>query len=86
MRKVKEMLRLKWSCGLGDRAVAKACSVSRSTVSKYVRRAREAGLSWPLPEGITEEELERRLFPMALASEVEPRSVPDWPMVRRRWC
>jgi len=43
MRKVREVLRLKWACGLGDRAVAASCSLSRSTVSKYVRRAKEAG-------------------------------------------
>jgi len=84
MRRIKELLRLKWSCGLGDRAVAKACSVSRSTVSKYVRRARDAGLSWPLPEGLAEEELERRLFPVNPCSEPGPQVMPDWTEVRRQ--
>ena len=37
MRKIREVLRLKWECGFGDRVVADACAVSRSTVSKYER-------------------------------------------------
>jgi len=78
MRRIKELLRLKWACGMGDRAVAQACSVSRSTVSKYVHRAKALGLSWPLPEGWTDEELERRLFPTAAVAEAGPRFVPDW--------
>ena len=82
MRRIREILRLKWSCGLGDRAVAQACSVSRSTVSKYVRRASEAGLSWPLPEELTDEELERRLFPGTVSEESRPRFVPDWAEIR----
>jgi len=32
-------------------------------VADYLRRAEVAGLSWPLPEGLDEEALERRLFP-----------------------
>src|SRR5690606_27728629 len=65
-------------------AVAQACSVSRSTVSKYVRRAREAGICWPLPEELTDEEWERRLFHGDLSDEGGPRFVPDWAEVRRQ--
>jgi transposase len=83
MRSVKEVLRLKWACGLGDRAVAQACSVSRSTVSKYVRRARELGLSWPLPEGWTEEELQRRMFAGNSEHSNRPRVLPDWVQVHQ---
>ena len=48
MRKIKEGLRLKWERGLSNRQIAAACSVSRPAVSEYLRRATEAGLSWPL--------------------------------------
>jgi transposase len=75
MRKIREVLRLKWACGLGDRAVAASCSLSRSTVSKYVRRAKEVGLSWPLPTELTDEALEERLF---TAAELAVHFVPDW--------
>jgi len=40
MRKIKEVLRLKWERGLSNRQVAAACGISRPTVSEYLRRKR----------------------------------------------
>jgi len=48
MRQVREVLRLKWACGLSDRKIAHSLRVSRPTVAEYVRRAQAAGLSWPV--------------------------------------
>ncbi len=59
MRRIREVLRQRWECGLSERVVAASCSLARSTVGKYVHRAQEAGLGWPLPDGMTDEELER---------------------------
>lgn len=78
MRKVNEVLRLKWSCGLSKREIAKSCSISRSTVSEYLRRADEAGISWPLPEGLSEGDLDRLLFPPPPSIPAEERAKPDW--------
>ena len=61
MRKIEEILRLKYEAGLSHRAIAQSCSVSPSTVSEYVTHAKAAGLSWPLPEGLSAEELEELL-------------------------
>jgi len=47
VRKIKEVLRLKYACGLSKREIARSCNVARSTVGDYVRRARAAGLGWP---------------------------------------
>lgn len=52
MRKIEEILRLKYEKKLTHRAIAQACSVSSSTVSEYITHAKAAGLSWPLPEGL----------------------------------
>ena len=49
MRKLREILRLKYERRLSHRAIARACGVGVGTVSEYVRRARRAGLGWPLP-------------------------------------
>ena len=49
MRKIREVLRLKWAAGMSNRRIAASCGVSRPTVSEYLRRAEAAGLSWPLP-------------------------------------
>ena len=62
MRKIAEVLRLKWECQQSNRAIARSCSISHSTVAEYLRRAQEAGLSWPLPAGVGEDTLYELLF------------------------
>jgi len=77
MRKIEEVLRLKFDLGLTHRAIAKSCGVSTSTVSEYVTHARAAGLTWPLPEGMTAEQLQAKLFPsQGPSGRVIPQ--PDW--------
>ena len=49
MRKIKEVLRLR-AAGLSQREIAASISTGRSTVRDYLRRAKKAGLSWPLPD------------------------------------
>jgi predicted DNA-binding protein YlxM (UPF0122 family) len=63
MRKIKEVLRLKYDCGISEREIARSCSISRSAVAEYVRRATAAGLSWKEALTLTETQLEERLFP-----------------------
>lgn len=82
MRKIKEILRLKWESKLGDRQVANSCGVSRSTVSDYVCRARAAGLSWPLAEELDEDALTALLFPQTPSAASRP-PLPDWAQVHR---
>jgi len=62
MRKISEILRLK-SMGLGVRQIARSLGLAHSTVGEYLRRAKAAGLSWPLPEGMDETAVETLLFP-----------------------
>ena len=81
MRKIQEVLRLKWSCELSNRAIARSCSISHSTVQEYLQRAEAAGLSWPLPESLTEDALFQQLFPERVPVEAQPRALPDWPQV-----
>lgn len=78
MRKIKEVLRLKWACGLPNRAVAASCRISTSSVSDYVSRAKVAGLSWPLPDDLDEAALWARLFPEPVRVAEAPIPVPDW--------
>ncbi len=78
MRKIREILRLKHEIGLNVRQIARSCSVSRSTVYEYLSYATEAGLSWPLEEGMDEAKLERLLFKSELPVISEVRPLPDW--------
>jgi len=83
MRTIKEILRLKWVCGLSDRLVSRSCSLGRATIAEYVRRAEAAGLSWPLPEGMDDAQLEALLFPISSPSPSgSSRLLPDWAEVR----
>jgi transposase len=63
MRQIREVLRLKYALKKPQRLISQACGVGKTTVQEYLRRAKAVGLGWPLPEGITEDDLERRLFP-----------------------
>ena len=51
-------------------------------MGEYLRRAKVAGVSWPVTEAIDDAGLERRLFP-ALPSSHTSRPLPDWSEVRR---
>ena len=53
-----------------------------STVGDYLRRAKVAGLGWPLPESVDDTGLERRLFPVPPPSRTA-RPRPDWSEVHR---
>ncbi len=69
MRRVREILRLKYEFGASDRAVAVAIGVARSTVQLCLARVAAAGLNWPLPETLTDAGLEAILFaPLAAPS------------------
>ena len=83
LRKIREVLRLKHEVGLSNRAIARACRVSNSTVGEYVKRAEQAGLAWPLPDDLGEEELYRKLFPERENPKIAERPQPDWEMVHR---
>ncbi len=47
MRRLRELLRLKYEAGLSHRAIAQACAVGLGTVSAYLARATAAGVTWP---------------------------------------
>jgi hypothetical protein len=49
MRKIKEVLRLKFEGGLTYDAIGRSCNIGHTTVGEYLKRAQEAGLRWPLP-------------------------------------
>jgi len=62
MRKLKEVLRLRFELKLSQRQIARSCSIGHSTVYDYLKRAQAAGITWPLPEGWDDARLEKALF------------------------
>jgi transposase len=80
MRKTKEVLRLRFELGLGQREIARACSISQGAVHNYLKKAAAAGIHWPLPEGWDEKRIEETLFGHPLPVErPSERALPDFP-------
>jgi transposase len=78
MRKIREVLRLRFEAGRSARQIGASVQVARSTIGEYERRFAASGLPWPLPESLSDAELERRLFPPAPALPAHSRPIPDW--------
>jgi len=62
MRQIKEILRLKYELGKSQREIKNLCRLGKTTVQEYLFRAKTAGISWPLPDGMTEAQLEQRTW------------------------
>jgi transposase len=77
MRKIKEVLRLKWDRKLSNRQIAKSCSISHSTVADYLLRAKLASLSWPLDPERDDTALENLLFPVSQERVCADYRTPD---------
>lgn len=87
MRKLKEVLRLRYELKLGLQPIARSCAITVSTVHKYLKRAEGAGLSWPLPEGWDEAKVEATLFPRPqsnASSKKAARGLPDFAAVHEQ--
>jgi len=81
MRKIKEVLRLRFELRLGQREIARACSISQGAVHNYLKRAAAAGIAWPIPaEGWDEQRVEQALFGERQVVKRLPEQVlPDFP-------
>jgi transposase len=78
MRKIRDALRLNLGEGLSLRDVAASLQIPFTTVGDHLRRAKAAGLSWPLPEGLDDDALEALLFSAAAPPPAASRPLPDW--------
>ena len=77
LRKIREILRLHFEHGYGDRQIGRMCGVSHPTVKTIYTQVLEAGLSWPLPEEIDDAALKRICYP-PVKTYTGDRPLPDW--------
>lgn len=63
MGKIKEVLRLKYEIGLTYEEIVKSCNIGSTTVGGYLRRTKDAALTWPLPDDMDDGFLEKVLYP-----------------------
>jgi len=79
MRKIREILRLDAE-GRSKKQIAQLVGAGRTTVREALKRAEVACVTWPLPDDVSDSELEAMLYPPPTAGE---RPLPDWKQVRR---
>jgi transposase len=83
MRKIREVLRLRFAQGLSQRAIGVSLGLSTGAVNSYLGRARMVGLNWPVAGEFSDAELETLLYPPPPELAAERRPVPDWAVVHR---
>src|SRR5216683_2373279 len=85
MRHVRDVMRLK-AAGMPSREIARRVGAAPSTVRLTIRRFEASGLTWPLPDDVTDTVLEARLFAKAGSGGRQGQrrlTEPDWAVVHR---
>jgi transposase len=83
MRKIREILRLRYNCKLTYGKIATSCGIGRTTVSDYLERFEASPFGWPLPSDIDDTQLEQQLFPSAQINYGTKRARLDWQHIHR---
>ena len=79
MRKIKEVLRLRFGLGLQQDQIARSCSIGQATVHRYLEKAAAAKLTWPLRDDFDDRQLDELLFPKRpLRTPSQPRAGLDF--------
>lgn len=77
LKDIIEILRLK-SAGFSDRKTGQMLNIHRTTVSKYIDRANELGITYPLPETTDPNKLNEQFFGSDTEKTVTTRLLPDF--------
>ena len=80
MTKYREILRLH-SQGIASRSIAESLKCSRNTIKKVLERAVEENIHWPLPDDMSDRQLEQKLFGKRVKSQM--RKMPDFEYIHQ---
>jgi transposase len=83
MSKVIEILRLRFGEKRSEREIALSIGAGKTTVHDIIIKAQAANVSWPLPDGWSESDARRALFPGLVGPTEAPRPLPEWGVVRK---
>jgi transposase len=83
MRKIREVLRLKFERGCSQREIQASTGLSKGSVSDYLKRVEKAGLKWETARELSDVELEGRLFKAIGRAEPPARTPIDFEWVHR---
>jgi transposase len=82
MCKISEIFRQRYKLKRSYRDIARSLNISISTINDYLARAKKAGLSWPFPEGMSEQELYDKFF-LPITQVAKQKPLPEWEDVYR---
>ena len=82
MRKIKDVLRLKFEADFSHERIGAALGMSKGAVTKYVQRALAAGLGWPLAPELDDAAIEALLFAHAPA-RAATYAPPDFALIHQ---
>lgn len=82
MTKYREIIRLA-GLNLSQTNIALSCSVSKTTVNKVLKAAKEKNIAWPLDSGMTDAVLEQLLFPKVADAASAERKMPNFAYIRK---
>jgi len=83
MQKIKDVLRLKHAGGLSLRQIQKSLHLSIGVISKYLARAEDQGIAWPLPAGMSDQQLASKLQPGRASTKRIQAALPDFSQIQR---
>ena len=82
MTKYREILRLS-NLGLSQQSIADSCGVSKKTVNRVLKKAKEINIFWPLDANDTDAVLAEKLFPSADKPTASNKRMPDFAYIRK---
>lgn len=83
MRKIREILRLRWAAGLSIRQIRASTKASIGAIQQLLARAAVLGLTWPLPDDLDDAALARLLYPGTDARVSSRYEIPDWATIHQ---
>lgn len=84
MRKIREILRLRFDAGLSIRQISSSTKASTGTVQALLARANQMNLVWPLPDDMSDQQLAKLFYPDADTRSSRRLEVPDWAEVHQQ--
>jgi transposase len=78
MRKIRDILRLRYAAGLSIRQIKESTKASIGAIQKLLTKAAELGLSWPLPDELDDNQLAQLFYPGADTASSSRYQLPQW--------
>lgn len=78
MRKIKEILRLTFEKKMSHRQISNSLGIGKTTIYRCLKKAKQANLKWPLPEKMSDKNLNDLLYPRYSSTKDTEVSPPDF--------